>query len=62
MILFFQDEQVWLSRGDGGVPEVAARFHTNVSIRGKRKRMTIFFYSLSDDIIIASAKIVQNNI
>lgn len=33
MTLFFQEEQVWLSRGDGGVPDVVARFHTKVSTK-----------------------------
>jgi hypothetical protein len=33
MILSLQDEQVWLSRAEGGVPVVIACFHTKVSTK-----------------------------
>ena len=36
--MFLQDEQVWPSRGDGGVPDVVARFQTNNSTSEKMKR------------------------
>lgn len=33
MILLFQDEQEWLSRLHGGVPDGTMRFQTNVSAK-----------------------------
>lgn len=41
MILFFQDEQVWLSLLLGGVPDGITRFHEKVSANNGRKSLNM---------------------
>lgn len=44
-MLFFQDEQEWLSRAAGGLPDVGARCHTKLSAIGRKGDLTSIPYS-----------------